>query len=211
LANGPCGDVTNGNQAADAPPQPKYGPYGKIRKVADDVAQEVMRVHRTVVHREWVPLRGAAAELVLKMRQPTPAMVARAKEVLARPANASPIHIREVTYAERTLAAQKWPATVSVPLQTFRLGDLGIAAMPFEVFAETGLEIKAKSPFKDTFSIELANGSYGYLPTPEQHALGSYETWIGTSRVEIDASRLIVAKIMELFGQVNEAQSSGSK
>lgn len=93
---------------------------------------------------------------------------------MARPASAPPIHIREVTYAERTLDAKNWPDKVSIVMQTFRIGGLGIAAVPVETFTETGLEIKAKSPFQDTFTIELANGSYGYLPTPEQHELGGY-------------------------------------
>ena len=44
------------------------------------------------------------------------------------------------------------PDQVSIMLQTFRIGDLGIAAIPFEVFTETGLEIKQKSPFKPTFT-----------------------------------------------------------
>jgi len=51
-------------------------------------------------------------------------------------------------------------------VQTFRVGDLGIAALPFEVFTKTGLEIQERSPFKDTFVIELANGRLGYLPPP---------------------------------------------
>ena len=54
-------------------------------------------------------------------------------------------------------------------------------------------------PFKDTFTIELANGSYGYLPTPEQHRLGGYETWLGTSYVEENASRKIVESLLEMF------------
>ena len=72
----------------------------------------------------------------------------------------------------------------------------------FEVFTETGLEIKARSPFPDTFTIELANGGYGYLPTPAQHALGGYETWLGTNRVETAASDKIVAKLLELLAEV---------
>jgi hypothetical protein len=48
----------------------------------------------------------------------------------------------------------------------------------------------------------LANGSYGYLPTPAQHALGGYETWLGTNRVERDASVKITAKILDLLGRV---------
>jgi hypothetical protein len=64
------------------------------------------------------------------------------------------------------------------------------------------LEIKEKSPFKTTFTIELANGGYGYLPTPEQHKLGGYETWISINRVEKEASEKIVAKLLGLFATI---------
>jgi hypothetical protein len=201
LANGPCGDVNNNDYSGKTPSR-RYAPFEKIRVVANDVAQEVVRVHRTIRFHDWVPLRAAQSELTLRMRHPTPELIARAEQVLARPANASPIHLREVEYARRTLAAKDWPATLDVTLQTFGLGDLGIAAIPFEVFTETGLEIKARSPFKDTFTIELANGAHGYLPTPEQHALGGYETWLGTNRVEVEASRKITATLMDLFAQI---------
>ena len=79
-----------------------------------------------------------------------------------------------------------------------------MAAIPFEVFAEIGMDIKAKSPFQQSFTIELANGSYGYLPTPEQDELGGYETWLGVNRVEKEASRIIVSRLMELFNRVNQ-------
>ena len=72
------------------------------------------------------------------------------------------------------------PDEVTIPLQTIRIGELGIAAIPFEVFVETGLDIKDQTPFADAFTIELANDQQRYLPTPEQHQLGGYETWMGT-------------------------------
>ena len=66
---------------------------------------------------------------------------------------------------------------------------LGIGAIPCEVFAETGLAIKQQSPFKPTFTIELANGCNGCLPTPPQHKLGGYETWrVRTSYLETEAA-----------------------
>ena len=86
------------------------------------------------------------------------------------------------------LQLQKSPETVRVILQAVRIGELGITAIPFEVFSEIGLELKARSPLKPSFTIELANGGYGYLPTPEQHKLGGYETWLGTNKVEVQAS-----------------------
>jgi neutral ceramidase len=103
------------------------------------------------------------------------------------------------------------PEFADVKLQALRVGDLGIAAIPCEVFTETGLEIKAKSPFRTTFTMELANGHYGYLPTPEQHALGGYETWMGTNLLEKDASRKISAVILELFGRLAAAPAAGHK
>ncbi len=207
LANGPCGDVNNINVAG--PAEPKRAPYEKIKLVANDVAQEVVRVQRTIQHRDWVELKAAQAELTLQMRRPSPEHVQWAERVIAKPANSSPIHRHEATYARRALDAKGWPPTVNVPLQAFRIGELGIAAIPFETFTETGLEIKAKSPFRNTFTIELANGGYGYLPTPEQHELGGYETWLGTNRVEKEATRKIVAKMLELFAQVQASKPAG--
>jgi len=210
LANGPCGDVNNNNYTPGAPPSPKYARYEKMKVVANDVAEEVMRVHKTIQHRDWVELKAAQAELELQMRRPTPEMVQRAQTILARPATVSPIHKREIDYARRTVAAKDWAEKVNIVLQTFRLGELGIAAIPFEVFTDIGLTIKTQSPFKDTFTIELANGSNGYLPTPEHHKLGGYETWLGTNRVEKEASRKIETKVLELFRQIHNGRPAGS-
>lgn len=60
----------------------------------------------------------------------------------------------------------------------------------------------ARSPFKDTFTIELANGSNGYLPKPRHHDLGGCETWFGTNRVEREASEKITARALEMLQQV---------
>jgi hypothetical protein len=90
-------------------------------------------------------------------------------------------------------------------LQAFRIGDLAVCSSPCETFVETGLEIKSKSPFKPTFTIELANGYNGYLPTPEQHRLGGYETWRAkSSYLEVDASGKITAALLGLLERLKE-------
>ncbi len=106
---------------------------------------------------------------------------------------------------------QDGPDEIRVPLQALRIGDLGIAAIPFETFAETGLELKDRSPFAHSFTIELANGSFGYLPTPEQHRLGGYETWLGTNFVEPEASRKIVTTLLELFQNLHDNNAPGNQ
>ena len=71
------------------------------------------------------------------------------------------------------------------------------------MFAETGLEIKRRSPLRPTFTIELANGYNGYLPTPEQHRLGGYETWPQrASYLEVDASTKIQTTLLDLLNRV---------
>ena len=106
-------------------------------------------------------------------------------------------------YAREWVLLEAFPDRVPVIIQTLKIGELGIAAIPCEVFAEIGLEIKQRSPLKPSFTIELANGYNGYLPTPAQHKLGGYETWRArSSYLELDASTKILETVMELFGQV---------
>ena len=208
LANGPCGDVNSIDYSGRTPPV-KRAPYEKIQQVAGDLAREVLRVQQTLTHKDWVPLHAATSELELAVRRPTPAMIHWAEGVLAKPKDAETVHRLERPYAERVMSARDArPDTVTAILQAFRIGELGIAAIPFEVFTETGLDLKARSPFKDTFTIELANGSHGYLPTPRHLDLGGYETWLGTNRVERDASTKITARTLELLQRVRNAPST---
>ncbi len=199
MSNGTSGDVNNVNVKGSTQKLPHYQ---KMKTVAYDVAEEVIRVHKTIKHQDWVELKAMQTELTLKVRRPDDKLMQWANAVLAQPADAKPNHPLEKTYAQRTIQLHKWPESIPVIIQAFKIGDLGIAAIPFETFAETGLEIKAKSPFKSTFTIELANGGYGYLPTPEQHKMGGYETWLGTNRVETEASRKIVSELLNQFSKL---------
>ncbi|MDD4143640.1 MAG: hypothetical protein PHN68_03290 [Prolixibacteraceae bacterium] len=201
MSNGTSGDANNINFRG---PVEKNPPYAKMKKVADDVAREVYRVHNKITFHDWVPLKAAASDLNLEVRKPDKDMVTRAENVLNRPETVKSVHRLEKIYAEFMMEMLDWPDNIEIMLQTFRIGDLGIAAIPFEVFAATGMEIKTKSPFDATFTIELANGWYGYLPTPEQHELSGYETWLGSNRVEKEASTKIVNTLMNLFDTIKK-------
>ncbi len=200
LCNGTSGDVNNINVRGS---REKLPPYAKMQQVANLVAAEVFKVHQSVRFHDWVALQARQKEIVLAARKPTPEQVARAKEILARPEGAPQQHIRERNYAQRTLVLNAAPPRVSILVQALRVGEVGIATIPFEVFAETGLEIKQKSPLQPTFTVSLANGSEGYLPTPEQHKLGGYETWLGTNRVETEATVKIVEALLGMFADLN--------
>src|SRR5690606_26969691 len=168
--------------------------------VAYKVADHVLAANKTLQFRSDITLAAAQKELKLNVRKPTPEQLKYFDDVESGKVEG---HRLTLNYARRVRDLATSPDTVSIPVQVLRIGDIGIAASPFETFAETGLEIKEKGPLSHTFTIELANGSYGYLPTPEQHELGGYETWLGTNKVQKDASRKIVAELMSLFGQIN--------
>ena len=119
------------------------------------------------------------------------------------------IHRKASSYASHTMrfAAPDAPRTEKVIVQAIRIGNQAIVSMPFEVLVEIGLEIKDKSPFSNTFLIELANGGYGYLPPPNQHELGGYETWLGTSRFLPNASTLLTRNLLEMLKELSQQKN----
>jgi hypothetical protein len=64
-------------------------------------------------------------------------------------------------------------------LQVLLVGDVAIVGVPAEYFTQLGLDIKNRSPFRNTYVAELANDWIGYLPNLEGHKLGGYRVWTG--------------------------------
>ncbi|MDA1311776.1 MAG: neutral/alkaline non-lysosomal ceramidase N-terminal domain-containing protein [Acidobacteria bacterium] len=201
LSNGTSGDVNNIDFTGT---RPKREPFEQIRIVAGKVANKSLEAYKSIEHRSDLTLAMAERILTLDRRKPTAEGYEQAKKVLTV-ADESTLPRRAKPYAERAIELYEGPDTVDVKLQAIRIGTLGIAAIPFETFTEIGLEIKAKSALKPAFTIELANGGEGYLPTPEQHELGGYETWLGTNRVEKQASVKITKTILELLNEISRA------
>lgn len=197
MSNGTSGDINN---ISFAVPRPAQEPYVQMKLVADKVAAEVHRALQTVTYHDWVPLKAAQTEISLGVRKPTAEEVDEAKAILAAAQGRELQGLREI-YANETVALADYPDTMPLILQAVRIGDLGIAAIPCEVFVEIGLAIKEKTPFHKSFTMELANGCNGYLPTEEQHRYGGYETWRArSSYLEVTAANTIQATMLELLG-----------
>jgi hypothetical protein len=199
MTNGTSGDVNNINFPN---PRPKVGIFERIRAVASRVADAAQEACRKMQYQERVELAMVERELTLAIRKPSPAELERAQAVVAEKDDKKLPPLARY-YAQTAIDMSRWPDTVPVKLQTLRIGQLAIVSMPCEVFAEIGLEIKRRSPLHPTFIIDLANGYNGYLPSPEQHALGGYETWRATSSsLEVNASRKMTAALLEMLGEV---------
>jgi len=203
MSNGTSGDINNCDFTK---PAEKLPPYEKMRIVANDVAQKVYAAYQTIQWRDRVALGAAFEEIELQLRHPTPEQLAYAKKFLAELTDASKPKPIDLFYAKRVIALNEAPASWKFPLQAFRIGEVGIAAVPVEAFCEIGLEMKRRSPLKPSFVVELAHGCFGYLPTPGQHALGGYETWLGSNRVEIDASTKIVDRLLDMLTRLQKGE-----
>lgn len=204
MANGTSGDINSVNFRK---PRPKLPPYVKMRAIADDIAGKVHAALAKAEYRDGVTLAARFRELTIGSRQPSAEQLAWAKETLAKPAPKSNKVDMPATYARRTLSVAAMPKTVLAPLQVFRIGPVCIASMPCEVFCEIGLEFKKRSAIQPAFMVELAHDSLGYLPTPRHFTLGGYETWLGTSRMEPQASEKMLAALLEMAAEV-KAQPS---
>ncbi len=200
MSNGTSGNINNINFGGVAPG--KQEPGEQIRIVTDSVAKASLAAYRTIKHHGWVRLAMAQKEIELAVRRPAPEEVTRAQDILDK-ANKKMLTTQPEVYARETLQMAKSPPKVKLVLQAIRIGELGIVANPCETFVEIGLEIKEKSPLRPTCTIELANGYNGYLPTPEHHALGGYETWRArSSYLEVNASRAITDTLLGLLRKV---------
>ncbi len=174
--------------------------YGAEKKTltidhyASEVAESAMKALQTVKYVDHAPLGMIEKTLELKYRVPDEQRLAWARPIAAKIENDVPKSKEEV-YAREALILHERQKT-SVKLQAIRIGDLSIATLPNEVYAITGLKLRAASPALKHFNIELANGAEGYIPPPEQHALGGYTTWPArTAGLEVNAE----PKILKTF------------
>jgi hypothetical protein len=116
---------------------------------------------------------------------------------------ASANRIREVfaTMRRELLPQQKQERTTW--LQVMLIGDVALAGVPAEYFTGLGLDIKKRSPFKETYVAELANDWIGYLPDREGHKLGGYQTWTGLhSYAEPGTGERVADEITAMLGEL---------
>ena len=199
MSNGTSGNINNVNFREEGTSGP---PYSRMSAVAANVANEVFNRYHELEFHDTAILDAAIQEISLGVRKPSAEDLERARAIVDAAAGPEMKSSAEV-FARETLLLKDFPDTIQVPVQAVRVGDLGIAAVPCEVFVEIGLALREASPFKQMFTVELANGYNGYLPTPEHHALGGYETWRArSSYLEVNASTKIQETLAALFDQV---------
>jgi hypothetical protein len=111
----------------------------------------------------------------------------------------------KVSWAQRrlrTMIAQyeaggvKPPCTIE--LHVIRVGDVALATNPFELYLDYGLRIQARSRAEQTFLVQLANGSCGYLPSQKAVAK-HYGGLAADNSVGPEGGQRLVDRTLELI------------
>ncbi len=199
MTNGTSADVNNVNFSQPAPGRRE--PYEQMGVVAENIAERAAEAYATIPYSSEVALQAVEVEIELEVRRPSSEELMEAKARLAD--KTAPLKGTPDIYARETVLLAEYPPTVRARIQGFRIGDLAIVSSPCETFTETGLAIKQATPFKHTFTISLANGYNGYLPSPQQHQWGGYETWRArSSYLAVDAEPKIRQTQLDVLRQL---------
>lgn len=100
----------------------------------------------------------------------------------------------------------------ALEVMVVRIGDIAFVGLPGEMFCEFGLDIKFRSPFKNTLVMGLTNDDRNYFPTKISFTEGpkgftpmitGYETTPGSTNYEIGAGEKLanssVSQLNRLF------------
>jgi neutral ceramidase len=204
MSNGTSGNIN----IWDFLNQDRYptGNFEKSELIGDDIAT---RIYQELQHATWddrPPLSVTYADLELPIRKPNEAELTAASKIVAE-GNFENMQITDEAlvklYAREQVLLNDLPDTVQFPIQAIKIGGGIISGLGAEMFAETGLWLKANAPTKSYFTICLANGNAGYVPPEHEFAKGGYETWRGrTSKLREDAEDLIKKQLLNLINEI---------
>jgi len=164
--NGAFGDISCEQQGAERHAGSERITH--VRRLAHLAAGETLRLlHETRLHDE-VALGHEYEDLELPVRLPDPARLEEAAATLARFDAGEKLSGMEVILAHgATLLQERFAGKAAdrLAIHALRIGDVGIATQPCELFCQFGLDIKRRSPAPLTGVAGIADGYGGYCPT----------------------------------------------
>ncbi len=179
----------------------KDRPKPTIQQYAEGLVDLAVKALAGIRHRGDIDIAMAERRMTLDYRVPDKQRLEWAQRVVREMAG-RPAKTNTEVYAREQILLHEAQRT-EIVVQALRLGDIAIATTPNETYAVTGLKIKAASPLRHTMVIELANGGDGYIPPPEQHPFGGYNTWAARSAgLEVQAEPKIAEAAIGLLEKV---------
>lgn len=192
-------DYTLRNWVVDPP---KKEEQMQIDSYSKGLAERALTGYSKIKHRTNLDLAMAETRMILKYRVPDVGLLKWAEGIVEEMGDRNPKNKTEVYAVEQIVLHER--QQTEIVLQALRIGEMTITTTPNETYALTGLKLKEKSPLPNTMVIELANGADGYIPPPEQHFLGGYNTWAARSAgLEVQAEPKITEACLRLLEKVS--------
>ncbi|HNS31511.1 MAG TPA: neutral/alkaline non-lysosomal ceramidase N-terminal domain-containing protein [bacterium] len=158
-----------------------------------------------------LPFSHISKNLKLQRRKITPAELRIVKKeydglMKKKPANHKDEYVRFI-YMRRCRTAmeryefQKTKPEYPAEVHVVRLGDIAFATNPFELYIDYGIQMKARSPFMQTFIVQLSGGSSGYLPTERGVKGLGYSASVYDNNVGPEGGQQLVEKTLDMLGK----------
>lgn len=172
-----------------------------IDEYAGQLAEIAFKAYSGIKYQDAADVAMAETRMTLQYRVPDKQRLEWAQRIVAAMGDRLPKDTTEVYAREQIYLHERQQTEIVV--QALRIGDHAIATTPTETYAITGLKIKAASPLANTMVFDLTNGGDGYIPPPEQHLFGGYNTWPARSAgLEVMAEPKIAEAAILLLEQV---------
>jgi len=209
---GPCGDVNHIDVNKD---EPIYSPGNPVKfgsRLGHTVIDEVPKLKQVVKP----TLAMLSATIALPLQVPGKAQIDSARtiinnlyaagqsgEYVKRAGGEAGDFIKRVEMSKYiSLAARH--TSVQVEVSVFRIDpETAIVGLPGEIFAELGLTIKKRSPFKNTIVITVCNDKTSYIPTKKAFTEGSYE--VTNAVIKPGAGEMLVETAVKLLKTLMDA------
>ena len=200
MSHGCSGDIWR-HDYEKSPSRGKDGPT--IEGYSDDLIALAVKAIDGIDYESPASIAMSETRMTLNYRVPDKQRLEWAQKIVAEMGDRLPKTQPEVYAKEQIILHERQKTEIVV--QGLRIGEnIGIATTPNETYALTGLKIKAASPLPNTMVIELANGGDGYIPPPEQHLLGGYNTWPARSAgLEVNAEPKITEAAIQMLEQAS--------
>jgi neutral ceramidase len=212
FCNGCCGNVTQVDYRIGFPDT--YQESQRIGYILGVSALEAMRNEEVVssdkiaVSKEMVPL--SRIDITNEQLDWAKAVMKKVEKEGMPPIQAD--GIPDAQYAKDWIEMRKNQDVIdSVEVMVIRIGDVAFVGLPGEIFNEFGIDIKAKSPCKNTIVTGLTNDERTYFPTVVSFTQGpkgftpyitGYETTPGSTLYEIGSGEKLAESAITQLNRI---------
>ena len=177
--------------------------FAKSELIGGALSQKVIEELSKVIWHNNPALAVQYEELELAVRKPSDGELEAAKKAFIEN-DFDNLSLKDDAvqriYDREQIMLNEYPDTFIAPVQSIKIGNLVIGALPGEFFSETGYYLKKSITSHNYFSISLANAYGGYIPPAHEHERGGYETWRARSSfMETGAEEKIRVTLIELI------------